>query len=357
MKKLITTLFFLISILTFGQTKQEVKSKILKLRKQGDNKMRLFNDGTYCENYFSEWNKFNFKDIRTYLPQKSSAEANSIVNEIKKDIKFLKDLKENYLRPNGAYSTYQTDYRNLIQLKEKIRQLEKSIKEYPYPLVWGKRAACVNVIDRINGKIRDYSNKVENLQRLSEELETNNNSSTPEEENINTTSNNYEPTNKNNSTSNSNNSSNKQAENNNVSNSSNRETSAEKLKRLDRERGEQIMHETKDNIARVKSNSEILGESINQISKGIVSVIQEKNRRKELENQKKEKKYQKAVSKRDDDIAKIAKKQNLVTDEKMASLKTAEFANWDSNKLSKNINNLKKLIHLNLRNYRSNNLP
>ena len=125
----------------------------------------------------------------------------------------------------------------------------------------------------------------------------------------------------------------------------------------DRSNGYNISQETNENIARVKANSNKIGEGISEIAGGIVSIIQEKNRKKELENKRKEKEYQNAVSKRNEEVKKIIKKQSLITNEKMTSLTSAEFANWSSYMLSSNINNLKKLRHLNLRNYKSRSLP
>ncbi|WP_396597107.1 hypothetical protein [Dokdonia sp. R86516] len=136
-----------------------------------------------------------------------------------------------------------------------------------------------------------------------------------------------------------------------------KESPAEKAARLDRERGAEIMQETQGRVASVKTSSQQLGNAVSQISNSIVSGLQERDRRKAIESEKKERAYQNAVAKRDNDIAAIAKKQSLITDEKMASLKKAEFANWNSYKLSQNINNLINLRSLTLRNYKSKSLP
>ncbi|EAS19037.1 hypothetical protein BBFL7_00486 [Flavobacteria bacterium BBFL7] len=54
-------------------------------------------------------------------------------------------------------------------------------------------------------------------------------------------------------------------------NSSNIETSEERIKRLDRERGEQITRETQNNVARVKANSEQFGNNLNNIISSVFS--------------------------------------------------------------------------------------
>lgn len=361
MRKTFTLFFslFLFSVMAFSQSDakiKEVKDEIRELRKQGDSQMKLFNDGSYCKNYFSEWSDFRFKPLRSYLPPKTSAEADALANKAEEDVKFLEDLKSNYLRPNGAFYQYQTDYKKVLETKEKIRQLEKDINEYPYPLVWAERAACSNVIDMINDKIRNYKNEAKSLRGLSAELSdatdfsetnkaNNDNSNTVSQsksgqqlELSSGTNNNYLDT-------------------TSTSNHNSQESPAEKAARLDRERGAEIMQETQDRVASVKTSSQQLGNAVSQISNSIVSGLQERDRRKAIESKKKERAYQNAVAKRDNDIAAIAKKQSLITDEKMASLKKAEFANWNSYKLSQNINNLINLRRLTLRNYKSKSLP
>lgn len=175
MKRHLTILTLIFSVFAFSQTNQKVKNEILKLREEGDNIFKNFNEGSYCKYYFPEWQDFAFGFYGSN--SNYGYGKNPTIQIIQSDISFLESLKTKYLRPNGAYNQYMSNYSKMSRLKNEIRQLENSIDVRPYPLSWSHITACEHVIRNIERKIKELKSLQNDLEIDDSNSFSNNNGS------------------------------------------------------------------------------------------------------------------------------------------------------------------------------------